>query len=109
MHSFLKKLIRVVKSLVKILKYLYWTAVESSLALQLHYTQWFLIFRVDSGSVDLETPLELSPKSPLEALDDALNVVMPNGGTMNCISQPTPPPRNKQMSKGQLEICHVVL
>eukprot|EP00092_Neocalanus_flemingeri_P001971 GFUD01002103.1.p1 GENE.GFUD01002103.1~~GFUD01002103.1.p1 ORF type:complete len:1505 (+),score=292.95 GFUD01002103.1:136-4515(+) len=56
--------------------------------------------RVDSGSVDLETPLELSPKSPLEALDDALNAVMPNLGTLHnqqpsCIPQPTPPPRHK--------------
>jgi hypothetical protein len=32
--------------------------------------------RVDSGSVDLETPLELSPKSPLEVLDEALSSVM---------------------------------
>ena len=31
--------------------------------------------RVDSGSVDLGTPLELSPKSPLEALDEALDAV----------------------------------
>ena len=31
--------------------------------------------RVDSGSVDLETPLELSPKSPLEVLDEALSSV----------------------------------
>lgn len=56
--------------------------------------------RVDSGSVDLETPLELSPKSPLEALDEALNAVMPNLGTIHnqlptCIPQPTPPPRHK--------------
>jgi len=56
--------------------------------------------RVDSGSVDLETPLELSPKSPLEALDEALNAVMPNSGTIHnqlptCIPQPTPPPRHK--------------
>ena len=33
--------------------------------------------RVDSGSVDLGTPLELSPKSPLEQLDEALDAVMP--------------------------------
>ena len=60
-------------------------------------------FRVDSGSVDLETPLELSPKSPLEALDDALNAVMPNLGTLNNVNQPTPtpPPRNKQNAKGE--------
>ena len=31
--------------------------------------------RVDSGSVDLGTPSELSPKSPLEALDEALDAV----------------------------------
>ena len=49
--------------------------------------------RVDSGSMDLEMPsMEISPKSPLEALDDALNAVMPNSGT---IATPTPPPRNK--------------
>jgi len=36
--------------------------------------------RVDSGSVDLGTPLELSPKSPLEALDEALDAVMPSLG-----------------------------
>ena len=30
---------------------------------------------MDSGSVDLGTPLELSPKSPLEALDEALDAV----------------------------------
>ena len=65
---------------------------------------WITCFRVDSGSVDLETPLELSPKSPLEALDEALNVVMPNMGTLNSLNQqtPTPPPRNKQMSKGKV-------
>ena len=56
--------------------------------------------RVDSGSVDLETPLELSPKSPLEALDDALNAVMPNLGTLNSLNQPTPPPRNKANTRG---------
>ena len=50
--------------------------------------------RVDSGSMDLEMPsMEISPKSPLEALDDALNAVMPNNpGTL---ATPTPPPRNK--------------
>ena len=59
-----------------------------------------LSFRVDSGSVDLETPLELSPKSPLEALDDALNSVMPNLGTLNGLNQPRPPPRNKANTRG---------
>ena len=59
-----------------------------------------LSFRVDSGSVDLETPLELSPKSPLEALDDALNSVMPNVGTLNGLNQPRPPPRNKANTRG---------
>ena len=42
--------------------------------------------RVDSGSVDLETPLELSPKSPLEVLDEALTSVMRN-------PSPVAPPR----------------
>ena len=48
--------------------------------------------------------MELSPKSPLEALDEALNVVMPNMGTLNSLNQqtPTPPPRNKQLSKGKV-------
>ena len=56
--------------------------------------------RVDSGSVDLETPLELSPKSPLEALDDALNAVMPNHGSLMSIDrQPVPPPRQKAPPK----------
>ena len=55
---------------------------------------------MDSGSVDLETPLELSPKSPLEALDDALNSVMPNLGTLNGLNQPRPPPRNKANTRG---------
>lgn len=40
----------------------------------------------DSGSVDLETPsLEMSPKSPLEALDEALMAA----------SSPIAPPRTK--------------
>ena len=47
----------------------------------------------DSGSMDLEMPsMEISPKSPLEALDDALNEVMPSVGS---VVTPTPPPRNK--------------
>ena len=43
--------------------------------------------RVDSGSVDLETPVELSPKSPLEVLDDALTSAMRNPAS------PVAPPR----------------
>jgi hypothetical protein len=46
--------------------------------------------RADSGSVDLETPLELSPKSPLEVLDEALDRVMPS-----TFSLPVAPPRGK--------------
>ena len=56
--------------------------------------------------MDLETPLELSPKSPLEALDDALNAVMPNLGTLNSVDQqptPTPPPRNKPSTRGETQ------
>ena len=45
--------------------------------------------RVDSGSVDLETPLELSPKSPLEVLDEALSSVM---------VEPIAPPRSRTIS-----------
>ena len=48
----------------------------------------------------METPLELSPKSPLEVLDDALNAVMPNLGALNSLEQPTPPPRNKANTRG---------
>ena len=44
--------------------------------------------RVDSGSVDLETPLELSPKSPLEVLDEALSSVISS-------TSPIPPPRTR--------------
>ena len=61
-----------------------------------------IIFRVDSGSVDLETPLELSPRSPLEVLDDALDILMPN---LECSSKPTPPPRNKLLSKHEKDNC----
>ena len=43
--------------------------------------------RVDSGSVDLETPIEMSPKSPLEVLDDALTSAMRNPAS------PVAPPR----------------
>ena len=54
-----------------------------TLALFIHLYLYFVLFiycllqdsRVDSGSVDLGTPLELSPKSPLEALDEALDAV----------------------------------
>ena len=58
--------------------------------------------QADSGSVDLETPLEQSPKSPkspleqspkspLEVLDEALDRVMPS-----TFSLPVAPPRGKQ-------------
>ena len=52
--------------------------------------------RVDSGSVDLETPLELSPKSPLEVLDETLTSVMRTASA----ASPIPPPRsrNNQMA-----------
>ena len=52
--------------------------------------------RVDSGSVDLETPLELSPKSPLEVLDETLTSVMRTASS----ASPIPPPRsrNNQMA-----------
>ena len=44
--------------------------------------------RVDSGSVDVGTPsLELSPKSPLEVLDEALSSVM----------RPVAPPRTTKL------------
>ena len=46
--------------------------------------------RVDSGSVDLGTPLEMSPKSPLEVLDEALSSVM-----IKESSSPVAPPRAK--------------
>ena len=49
--------------------------------------------RVDSGSVDLETPLELSPKSPLEVLDEALNSVMEAE-----VVNPIAPPRTRNIS-----------
>ena len=45
--------------------------------------------RVDSGSVDLETPLEMSPKSPLEVLDEALSSVM------RTADSPVAPPRTR--------------
>ena len=50
---------------------------------------------------NLEDMSELkSPKSPLEALDDALDLVMPSAR----FSIPIPPPRNKQKSGGKLKI-----
>ena len=47
--------------------------------------------RVDSGSVDLETPIELSPKSPLDVLDETLTSVMRTAST----ASPIPPPRTR--------------
>ena len=72
------------------------------------------LFRIDSLSVEFETPLDdpshfksnledmselKSPKSPLEALDDALDLVMPSAR----FSIPIPPPRNKQKSGEKLK------
>ena len=54
--------------------------------------------RVDSGSVDLETPLELSPKSPLEVLDETLTSVM---RTASAAASPIPPPRSRNQTAAQ--------
>ena len=54
--------------------------------------------RVDSGSVDLETPLELSPKSPLEVLDETLTSVM---RTASAAASPIPPPRSRNQMAAQ--------
>ena len=55
--------------------------------------------RVDSGSVDLETPLELSPKSPLEVLDETLTSVMRTASS--AAASPIPPPRSRNQTAAQ--------
>ena len=66
--------------------------------------------RVDSGSVDLETPLELSPKSPLEVLDETLTSVMRS--TNSTTASPIPPPRTRYVyfiNYYTVWNCHVIM
>ncbi|CAL4101039.1 unnamed protein product [Meganyctiphanes norvegica] len=64
--------------------------------------------RVDSGSVDMETPQSLSPKSPLEAMLKSLTQSTSNlTGMSNRIEdpcdsprKPVPQPRTKHLKKG---------
>lgn len=65
--------------------------------------------RVDSGSVDLETPQSLSPKSPLEAMLDSLTQStgsLSRGGGSRAGSRgdsprkPVPQPRTRHLKKG---------
>ncbi|XP_066982425.1 uncharacterized protein CG43867 isoform X7 [Macrobrachium rosenbergii] len=64
--------------------------------------------RVDSGSVDLETPLSLSPKSPLEAMLNSLTQStgsLPRTGSRagsrgESPRKPVPQPRTKHLKKG---------
>ncbi|KAK8407690.1 hypothetical protein O3P69_002325 [Scylla paramamosain] len=58
--------------------------------------------RVDSGSVDLETPQSLSPKSPLEVM---LNSLTQSTGSLprsrgDSPRKPVPQPRTKHLKKG---------
>ncbi|KAG0727576.1 hypothetical protein GWK47_034334 [Chionoecetes opilio] len=58
--------------------------------------------RVDSGSVDLETPQSLSPKSPLEVM---LNSLTQSTGSLprsrgESPRKPVPQPRSKHLKKG---------
>ena len=63
--------------------------------------------RVDSGSVDMETPLSLSPKSPM--VDQHLSGSHEEQSTSNsCPKKPIPPPRTRLPRKDSGDNSHIV-